>query len=180
MSILNSSTVRRLLEWKTRNTLIERKVSWTSVCEFKTRTSACWPLDRHADVTTLVGKRDLPMGWKIRGSNPENVQTGSGTHSASCSMSTGFIPRALGDRSINLTTLLHLVPRLRMSEAVLLLWAWTGIIHYEKKMSVMCSNSLIRVSLSTYVQVHTVYDSFTGQLADLNQIIPHSRGHVRS
>jgi hypothetical protein len=48
-----------------------------------------------------------------------SVQTDSGVHPASYLMSTGnSYPRGLSDRGVKLNTQLHLVPRLRMREAI--------------------------------------------------------------
>jgi hypothetical protein len=48
----------------------------------------------------------------------QNVQTDNGAHAASCTMGTGVFTRGQGSRDVKLVTLLHIVPRLRMSGSI--------------------------------------------------------------
>jgi len=59
----------------------------------------------------------LATGWTVRGSNPGGrarfsalVQTGPGTHPASCTMGTGSFPGVKSDRGVRLTPHPLLVP----------------------------------------------------------------------
>jgi hypothetical protein len=71
-------------------------------------------------------------GWTVSGSNPgkdkrffsllQNVQTGSWAHPASYSLDKGIISQENSGRGVNLTTPIHLSPKLRMSEAVTVLY----------------------------------------------------------
>ena len=67
-----------------------------------------------------VGERDFSV---LR-----NVQTGSGTHPASCSVGTEVHFQGQSGRGVQLIIHLHIVPRLGMNENVPLLplYVWTG------------------------------------------------------
>jgi len=59
----------------------------------------------------------------------QNIQTGSGSHPASCSLGTGVPSWGLGAQGMMLTTHLYLAPRLRISGAISLLLcmcSWCG------------------------------------------------------
>ena len=66
--------------------------------------------DGWSGVRNLTGLRDFLF--------PKTVQTGSGAHSAPCSVGTSFIPSGQATRVWSWPLTGHLVPRLRMSGAV--------------------------------------------------------------
>jgi hypothetical protein len=73
---------------------------------------------RHGDYAT-AGRSTVRIPLEATNiSLLHNVQTGSGAHTTSHSMGTGFISREQTGGSVTLTTGLHLVPRLRMSGGV--------------------------------------------------------------
>ena len=72
----------------------------------------------------------LAEDWTVRGSNPvearfsASVQTGPGSHPASCTMSTGSFLGVKSGRGVTLTPHPLLVPRSRKSRAIPLLPLW--------------------------------------------------------
>ena len=72
----------------------------------------------------------MAKGWTVRGSNPGGakfsapLQTGSGAHSASCTMDTGSFPGVKSGRGVTLTPYPLLVPWSRKSRAIPLLPLW--------------------------------------------------------
>ena len=72
----------------------------------------------------------LATGWTVRGSNPggarfsEPVQTGPGTHPASCTMGAGSFPGVKSGRVVTLTPHPLLVPWSRKGRAIPLLPLW--------------------------------------------------------
>ena len=72
----------------------------------------------------------IETGWTVRGSNPGGgarfsapVQTGPGAHPASCTKDTGSFPGVKSGRGVTLTPHPLLVPWLRKSRVIPLLWA---------------------------------------------------------